>query len=255
MPWEEFSMLRALIVDDEPLARDELTYILRRTKRVDVIGEAENMEDASAQIEQLMPDVVFLDIQLAEGSGLDLARKLLSVDRRPEIVFATAYDEYALKAFELEAVDYILKPFDEYRIQQSVEKICKLHDLRDGSQPLHMLQRSVSHERTDKLAITVEDRILLLNTSKILYISSVEGKTVIVTEDAQYTVSDSLVTFEQKLHNNSIVRVHRAFLVNLDGIVEIQPWFHSTYNLIMKNGSKVPVSRSHMKELKQLIGF
>ncbi|QYR23192.1 LytTR family transcriptional regulator DNA-binding domain-containing protein [Paenibacillus sp. sptzw28] len=248
-------MLRALIVDDEPLARDELTYILRRTKRVDVAGEAENMEDAYAQIGQLMPDVVFLDIQLAEGSGLDLAKQLLSFDRRPEIVFATAYDEYALKAFELEAVDYILKPFDEYRIQQTVEKLCKLNGLRDGSQPLKALQKFVPREQTDKLAITAQDRILLVNICRILYISSVEGKTVIVTEDAQYTVSDSLVTFEQKLHNSPIVRVHRAFLVNLDGIVEIQPWFHSTYNLIMKDGSKVPVSRTHMKELKQLIGF
>ena len=91
--------------------------------------------------------------------------------------------------------------------------------------------------------------------SNLIYIRSLEGKTIIATDDQQYKVSEPLVTFEQKLENTSIVRVHRAFLVNLDAIVEIQPWFHSTYNLVMKDGSKVPVSRTYLKELKQIIGF
>lgn len=249
-------MLKAFIVDDEPLARDELIYILRRSKRVEVVGEAESMEDALAQIQTVLPDVVFLDIQLAEHSGLDAARRLLNMDRRPAIVFATAYDEYALKAFELNAVDYILKPFDESRIQQTVERLIKLQELQDRNPPLMgSLQKFAPSERTDKLAVTADDRILLVTIRNILYISSMEGKTVIVTEDQQYKGTEPLVTYEQKLQSTSIVRVHRAFLVNLDAIVEIQPWFHSTYNLIMKNGAKVPVSRTYTKELKQLIGF
>ncbi|UVI30129.1 LytR/AlgR family response regulator transcription factor [Paenibacillus spongiae] len=247
-------MLKAYIVDDELLARDELTYILRRTKRIEVIGEAESIEQAMSQIHELEPDVVFLDIQLAEDSGLELARQLLETVHPPEIVFATAYDEYALKAFELNAIDYILKPFDENRIQHTVEKIIKLHEARDSHRAAH--PKSASVERPEKLAITVEDRILLVQVSKILYISSEEGKTVIVADDhQQYKVNEPLVTFEQKLQHTSIVRVHRAFLVNVDSIVEIQPWFHSTYTLIMKDGSKVPVSRTYMKELKQLIGL
>ncbi|CAG7644311.1 Sensory transduction protein LytR [Paenibacillus solanacearum] len=248
-------MLKAYIVDDEPLARDELAYLLRRTKRVEVVGEAESMDEALDHIQKLEPDVVFLDIQLAEDSGLDVARKLADARHRPEIVFATAYDEYALKAFELNAADYILKPFDERRIQQTVEKMLRLQQRHDGAAASPAVQKSGLPEKTDKLAVLVEDRILLVNISRIVYISAAEGKTVIVTEDQRYTVNEPLVHYEQKLQHTPIVRVHRAYLVNLDGIVEIQPWFHSTYNLVMKDGSSVPVSRTYMKELKQLIGF
>ncbi|MFK7693269.1 LytR/AlgR family response regulator transcription factor [Paenibacillus sp. HJGM_3] len=248
-------MLKAFIVDDEPLAREELTYILRRNKHVEVVGEAECLETALEGIDREQPDVVFLDIQLAEDNGLDLARRLSELDHRPEIVFATAYDEYALKAFELNAIDYILKPFDEGRIRKTVEKLIKLASVRDSGPTASPYKKPSTPDRTEKLAIVVEDRILLVSLSKIIYIGSVEGKTVVAMDDQQYKVSDPLVAFEQKLQNTSIVRVHRAFLVNLEAIVEIQPWFHSTYTLIMKDGSKVPVSRTYMKELKQFIGF
>ncbi|MCU6339802.1 response regulator, partial [Enterobacter quasiroggenkampii] len=128
-------MLKVFIVDDEPLARDELCYLLRRTKRVDVVGEAESMEEALKRIGALRPDVVFLDIQLAEASGLEAAERLGALDEPPAIVFATAYDEYALRAFELNAADYILKPFDEQRIQLTVEKLEK-----QGSRSVTLMQ-------------------------------------------------------------------------------------------------------------------
>lgn len=246
--------MKAFIVDDEPLARDELAHILRRSKKVEIAGEADCMEDALEDILRLKPEVVFLDIQLAEDSGLDIARRLLELEHRPEIVFATAYDEYALKAFELNAMDYILKPFDEKRIHQTVEKLLRIQQNREGA-PSPGFDKPAPKERTDKLAVMVEDRIMLVQVGKIIYISSMEGKTVIATDDRKYTLNETLVTIEQKLQNTPIVRVHRAFLVNLDAIVEIEPWFHSTCNLVMKDGSKVPVSRTYLKELKQHIGF
>jgi len=248
-------MLKAYIVDDEPLARDELTYILRRLKQVEVVGEADSIERTLEEIRMLRPDVVFLDIQLAEDSGLDLARRLLEYEHRPSVVFATAYDEYALKAFELEAIDYVLKPFDEERIRQTVDKLIRLKINRQIGQPDRSERRTAPPEKTDKLAILEDERFILVSIGKIVSIHSTEGKTIIATDDRQYTVTEPLVSFEQKLLGTSIVRVHRAFLVNLDAIVEIQPWFHSTYNLVMKDGSKVPVSRTHIKELKQFIGF
>ncbi|UHA76212.1 LytTR family transcriptional regulator DNA-binding domain-containing protein [Paenibacillus sp. 481] len=110
-------------------------------------------------------------------------------------------------------------------------------------------------ERTERIAITVEDRIVVVPVRTIVYVTSVEGKTEFVTKDQTYKVNEPLVTIERKLQHSSIVRVHRAFLVNLDQIVEIQPWFHSTYNLIMEDGSSVPVSRTYMKELKHIFGF
>lgn len=251
-------MLKAFIVDDEPLARDELCYLLRRTKRVDVVGEAESMEEALKRIGALRPDVVFLDIQLAEASGLEAAERLGTLDEPPAIVFATAYDEYALRAFELNAVDYILKPFDEQRIQLTVEKLEK-QDSR--SVPL-MKNEVISHskpippERVERLAITtLDERIVVLHVDRIVYIGFEEGKTVVATTEQRYRVGEPLSVLERKLYHPSIIRVHRAYLVNVDRIVEIEPWFHSTCHLKMQDGSSLPVSRTYKKELKQLLGF
>ncbi|PLR76845.1 DNA-binding response regulator [Bacillus sp. V3-13] len=248
-------MLKAFIVDDEPLARDELAYLLLRTKKVEIVGAADNIETAIDQLSDFEIDVLFLDIELGDESGLDLAKRLIELEQRPEIVFATAYDEFALKAFELEAADYILKPFDENRVGQTVEKISKLLARKKAIRPDELQQRPPLLERTGKLAITVEERIVLIDIDSILYISTAEGRTVIAADKQKYYVAEPLVTFERRLQGTSIVRVHRAYLVNLKAILEIQPWFHSTYNLIMPDGEKVPVSRTYTKELKQLLGF
>lgn len=248
-------MLKAFLVDDEPLARDELAYLLKRSRKVEIVGEADQIESALQQLSYIEADVIFLDIQLAEESGLELANKLLESEKRPEIVFATAYDEYALKAFDLHAVDYLLKPFDEERVMRTIEKLTKLFESKAELSSSAMNGHAQTVESVDKLAITVEDRIIIVPVKEILYIYSEEGKTVIITMENKYEASDSLITFERKLINTSIVRVHRAYLVNLNQIKEIQPWFHSTYNLMMPDGETVPVSRTYTKELKKRFGF
>jgi two-component system response regulator LytT len=245
-------MLKAYILDDEPLARDELKYLLIRSEQVEILGEGDCVEDAVADITALKPDLVFLDIELAEENGLSLARQLETLDHTPAIVFATAYDEYALEAFELDAVDYILKPFDEERIQKTLEKIKKLQKLGNKNSSIHF---SMKHNNNGKIAVLVDERIMLLTISDIVYLESSEGKCNIVTNDQMYTVADALVVLEKKLPSPNFFRVHRSFIVNLDYIVEIEPWFNSTYNLHLKDGSKVPVSRTYVKELKRLLGF
>mgnify|MGYP001175455027 CR=1 FL=1 len=247
-------MLKAYIVDDEPLARDELGYLLRRSRKAEVVGEAESLETALAQIQELQPDIVFLDIQLAEQNGMDLARRLAELNLGTEVVFATAYDEYALQAFELNAVDYILKPYDEQRILQTLEKAAKRRELRHNRESGTSRTPSPG-DKIEKLAIYAEDRILLIPVNRIITISSADGKTVITTGEREYQTTEPLASYEQKLRFTSILRVHRAFLVNLDHIVEIQPWFHSTYHLIMKDGTKVPVSRTYLKGLRDRLGF
>lgn len=245
-------MLRAYIVDDEPLARDEIKYLLIRSKQVEMIGESDSLEDAVTNITKLKPDLVFLDIELAEDSGLSLAKQLENLDPTPAIVFATAYDEYALQAFELNAVDYILKPFDEDRIQKSLEKIGRMQKI--GSKDIPS-ESSLKSDRTGKIAVIVDERIILLAYADILYLESSEGKCTIKTLEQEYIVSEALVALEKKLDKTYFLRVHRSFIVNVDHIDEIEPWFNSTYNLIMKNKSKVPVSRTYVKELKQQLGF
>lgn len=245
-------MLKAYIVDDEPLARDELKYLLNRSKQVVVLGESDCVEDAIEDIFGLKPDLVFLDIELADESGLDLAKQLENLNPAPATVFATAYDEFALKAFELNAVDYILKPFDEERIEKTLKKIKKMKKIGDQE---FSVNSTVKNNQNGKIAVLVDERIILLPDADIVYLESSEGKCTIETMDQKYKVSEALVVLEKKLTNTKFLRVHRSFIVNIDHIVEIEPWFNSTYNLIMKNSSKVPVSRTYVKELKQMVGI
>ncbi|TVX85240.1 LytR/AlgR family response regulator transcription factor [Paenibacillus agilis] len=252
-------MIRAFIVDDEPLARDELMYLLRRTKRVDIVGEAESYEEALDGIQETTPDVIFLDIQLSDATGIEIAERLKEDGCQSAIVFATAYDEYALKAFELNATDYILKPYEEARIQQTVEKLAQRLAV-PASQPAAASGSSVSAasktlERTERLAVTVDERIAVLHVDRIIFIESEEGKAVVVTEGQRYKVSEALTVLERKLNHPSMLRVHRSYLVNVDYVREIEPWFHSTYVMKMKDGASIPVSRTYVKDLKQKLGL
>lgn len=246
-------MLRAYIVDDEPLARDELKYLLARTKQVEIVGESDCLDKAYLEILDLHPDLVFLDIELAEDNGLHLAQHLNKLSFNPAIVFATAYDEYALQAFELNAFDYILKPFDEDRIQKTLGKIKKMQTL--GRHKEDLIHSSPKDEYKGKIAVLVDERIRLINCADIIYLESCEGKCTIKTQGQEFRVSEALVVLEKKLSNIDFFRVHRSYIVNMNHISEIEPWFNSTYNLTMSEHSKVPVSRTYVKELKQLIGI
>jgi two-component system response regulator LytT len=245
-------MLKAYIVDDEPLARDELKYLLIRSKQVEILGEGDCLEDAVGDISKLKPDLVFLDIELAEDNGLQLAKHILNLDPIPAIVFATAYDEYALQAFELNALDYLLKPFDENRIQKTLEKIQHMQKIgeKENSFPPSV---QTSHNR--KIAVLVDERFVLLPCDDIVFLESSAGKSIIQTTEQTYKVNEALIVLEKKLIGGKFIRVHRGFIVNIDHIIEIEPWFNSTYNLIMKDSSKVPVSRTYVKELKHLLDF
>jgi two-component system response regulator LytT len=245
-------MLKVYIVDDEPLARDELKYVLNRSKEVKILGESDNIEDAITHIPKLNPDLVFLDIELEEDSGLSLAKQIESLDPAPAIVFATAYDEYALQAFDLNAFDYILKPFDEERIQKTLDKLGKMQKIGKEEVSIYTALRP---DYNRKIAVPVNERIVLLNYEDILFLESCEGKSMIKTMEQKYKVNDTLIVLEKKLNETHFLRVHRGFIVNVNHIAEIEPWFNSTYNLIMKDGSKVLVSRTYIKNLKQLLGF
>jgi two-component system, LytTR family, response regulator LytT len=248
-------MMKAFIVEDEPLARDELKYLLKRSRQVEVVGEAEGIEDAMRDISRLKPELVFLDIELAEGNGLHLAKQLAELDPAPSLIFATAYDEFALQAFELYAFDYLLKPFNEKRIRQTLDKLMKQRQIGKDESRTAPPASHTAVEQTGKLAVSIDDRIVLIDRDTILFIGLVEGKTIIKTEENEYKIGEPLIVLERKLDNRSFLRVHRGFIVNVIHISEIQPWFNSTYNLIMSDGSNIPVSRTYVKELRQLIGF
>ncbi len=243
-------MLKVFIVDDEPLARDELKYLLIQSKQVEIVGEAESFEDAIIHIPNQKPDLAFLDIELGDDNGLQLAQQLHALDSTLNIVFATAYDEYAFQAFELNALDYILKPFDENQIRRMLDKINKVQKIGKKD---HQSSATLSGHKMRKIAVQADDRIILIDSTTIMFAESSEGKCTIKTTENEYKINETLIMLEKKLNLGPFIRVHRSFIVNIDHITEIQPWFNSTYNLIMKDGSQVPVSRTYVKELKSLL--
>ncbi|WP_121643056.1 LytR/AlgR family response regulator transcription factor [Bacillus vallismortis] len=240
-------MLTVLIVDDEMLARDELAYLLKRANKEEmIINEAENIESAFDQMMDQKPDLLFLDVDLSGENGFDIAKRLKKMKHPPAVVFATAYDQYALKAFEVDALDYLTKPFDEERLLQTLKKYKK------ASRDIVELEQN-SHAGQHKLALSVGESIVIVDTKDVIYAGTEDGHVNVKTFENSYTVSDTLVVIEKKLPDADFIRVHRSFVVNTEYIKEIQPWFNSTYNLMMKDGSKIPVSRTYAKELKKLL--
>jgi len=236
--------LRILIVDDEPLARNELTYLLKRNEEVGTVEEADSIESTLERLLRQSFDLIFLDIHLTNESGLDLAEKINRMPNPPLIIFATAYDDYAIQAFERNARDYVLKPFEEERVKQAVKRAAESLKSTASS-----LSESEIEDRT--VPIQAEERIFMVKLTHILALEVNQGETTIYGKLREYTVPDSLASWEEKLNSPFFMRVHRSYVVNINEIVEIQPWFNQTYQLTLSNGLNVPVSRSYMKAFKE----
>lgn len=237
--------MKVFIIDDEMLARDELRYILEQNDRIEVVGDAEDVQHLMEEEALGSIDCLFLDIELQNENGMELAKAISNRPDCPMLVFATAYDDYALQAFEVNAVDYILKPFDDVRIAQTVDKLLDRHEKKKK-------QELEQFEPIQKIAVTSEDRIALVKLEDVLYFTSEESKTIAVTEKKNYVVSDSLVTLEKRLRAQGFMRVHRAFLINKEHLQELEPWGTSKYNVILNGDLSVPVSRMYVKEVRKI---
>lgn len=283
--------LSTLIVDDEPLARQELEYLLKSADDVTVIGQGTNGIEAVSLIESLQPDLVFLDVQMPGLDGFAVLKKLL--DRNltmPEVVFATAYDQYAVRAFEVNAVDYLLKPFNEKRVLQTLEKArarrsaaeansasgtpveqgtaAKLDALlrlmgqqaeavRHGSSSSASLLRT-NQGATGKIVVRAGSRLLLVDQREICF-ASIEGGAISVVTPTIEGLSNcrTLEELMDLLDPDTFWRVHRSYVVNLQHIREVVPWFKSSYQLRMDDPQKteIPVSRSQTKRLRELFNL
>jgi two-component system response regulator LytT len=241
--------MHALIVDDEPLARNELSYLLKQTDEISAIEEADSIEEALEKLLQEKIDIAFLDIHLTEESGLTLADKMNRMANPPIIVFATAYDEYAIEAFERDARDYLLKPFEQKRVKQTVERAKAILSGKEKE------IKETTKEAAEVFPVQMDDRIYMVKVEEILAIEVNQGETTVYTEEKEYKTTDPLTAWEEKLPNPPFMRVHRSYLVNLDKIIEIQPWFNQTYQLTIKNDLKIPVSRSYVQLFKKQIGL
>jgi len=256
--------LSAVIVDDEQLARDELAYLLKNADDVSVVAQGKNGLEAVSLIKEHNPDLVFLDVQMPGLDGFGVIKKL--VDRKiplPKIVFATAFDQYAVKAFEVNAVDYLLKPFDKKRVAQALQKARSQQDA--GELPAEKIDNLVRmlapKSQSSKILLKALGRMFLVDQKEICYASIEDGViTVVTTGPSGMEGHSNCRTLEELLDTldpSIFWRAHRSYLVNINRIREVIPWFKSSYQLRMddKKQSEIPVSRAQTKRLRELFGL
>ncbi len=259
--------LRAVLVDDEQLARDELGYLLGRLGGIDVIGEAGNGLEALATIERLHPDIVFLDVQMPGLTGFEVARRMVDARVASHIIFVTAYDQHAIEAFEVNAVDYLLKPVDPARLEVAVQRARRRISAElplprgatgvDADQLEKIVQLVAEKQsRRERLAIKVGERFLLVQAEEIIYASLAgDSITVVTPQHAGTSNYRTLDELQARLDPSVFWRVHRSHLVNINKIKEIVPWFSRNYILRMKDekATEIPVSRTQTRRLREYL--
>ncbi|MFD1019251.1 LytR/AlgR family response regulator transcription factor [Thalassobacillus hwangdonensis] len=236
--------ITALIVDDERFSREELSFLLEGFESIQVIGEADSGESAVMKTIQLQPDVLFLDVEMPKMNGLEVAKAVRELKKVPRIIFATAYPDFAVDAFRHEALDYLLKPYEEEQVAEAVHRLMKYFD--------HSKQTIVSAPSPSKLAIEGEDEIIYLEPEDIYYVFRDDRITKIVGEKREYETKLPLKDVEQRLAGYSFFRIHKSYLVNLDYVDRLIPWFNGAYQLQVKGKhEQLSVSRNYVKTLRK----
>lgn len=294
-------MIRTILIDDEAPARDELRYLLttNHSTTIDIIGEADNATSAISLITREKPQLIFLDIHMRGLSGLELAEVIRDISPDSRIIFATAYDEYALKAFELQALDYVVKPIEEERLAKAIQHVLKalypqgLPMAESASVHTNTTEsntaKTISHQantaetisrptntaeiasetsfslpavRTNKLAVDDGAHILLIDLDSIAYITGESGRLEVHTDSGKYGSNKTLTELQERLRGTSLYRVHRSYIVNLNKVREVVPWFKGTYWLRLPQQTAkgqelvdIPVSKAQVKLIKELLGI
>lgn len=246
--------LRAIVIDDEELARKRLRKMLRSyEKDLEVVGEAENGEDAVNKIETLHPDLIFLDVQMPGFDGFEVVRR---VRHKPLIVFTTAYDEYALRAFEENSVDYLLKPIEQKRLDRAIEK---LRLLQQSPQPavydhLEQLLSRLASPPLQRLQVKTGDKIVLIEIGEVAYFEAKDKYTFLHTFEQEHLIEMTLTELEEKLDKSSFVRIHRSTIVNLKYVREMVKWFGGKYKVRLRDKAKTElvVSRGYVGRIQKL---
>jgi two-component system, LytTR family, response regulator len=264
--------LRTIVVDDEQLAREELCFLLSQLNAMEVVGQAANGIEALRAIEEHGPDLVLLDVQMPGLTGFEVARRLVRAGVDTQLVFVTAYDQHAIEAFEVNAVDYLLKPVEAVRLATAVDRVRRRIQLdrpplaTDGSAARkgqradeleRVLQLLAEREgRREQLAVKVADRFLLVQADEVVHVSVEDDVITVVTNSLSGTSNyRTLDELQARLDPAIFWRVHRSHLVNINKIKEIVPWFSRNYILKMRDGkgTEIPVSRSQTKRLREYL--
>ncbi len=258
--------LRVLVVDDEQLAREELCFLLGQFGGIEIVGQARDGVEALRMCGDLKPDLLFLDVQMPGLTGFEVARRLIDAEVLPMLVFVTAFDQYAIEAFTVNAVDYLLKPVDLDRLEQAIERVRRrVASEQTSKAPLPLspqdLERVIEavqarQDRREQIAIRTGERFVLVQADEIVHASLVDETIVVVTNSVSGTSNyRTLDELQARLDPAIFWRVHRSHLVNITNIKEIVPWFSRNYILRMKDpkATEIPVSRSQTKRLREYL--
>ena len=241
--------LKALVVDDEPVARRKLTMLLESETAVEVVGECEDGAGAVETIRRLRPDVVFLDVQMPGLDGFDVI-DALEPREQPEIVFVTAYDRYAVRAFETHAVDYLLKPFERARLRKTIERLTTRSGGRDAGRRVHAAVDSVrAQQPLRRVLVKTTGRIYAVRVEDIESIEAAGHYLELHTGSATHLLRESLGALEPRLDPARFVRIHRSSIVNVDHVRELQPAVHGEFVVTLQSGRRLNCSRTYAETL------
>ncbi|GGF65402.1 DNA-binding response regulator [Paenibacillus albidus] len=241
--------MRAIIVEDEVLARQELAFLIEAHSGIEIAAQFEDGLDALKYLQAEEVDVLFLDINIPSIDGVLLAQNISKFSVKPYIVFITAYKEHAAEAFEIEAFDYILKPYSEVRIKAMLHKLETAYASRG-----RLGEEEERNPVSNKVNLWKNEKIIVVDADDIYYASAQEKTTSVMTKSGEYSMALSISDFHSRLPQDRFFRCHRSYLVNLSKIKEIIPWFNNTYLLRLRDlDFEVPVSRSRVKEFRQIM--
>lgn len=243
--------IKAIIVDDEDLGRCIIKEYLTQHPNIEILSECRDAHEALQAIEKFHPDLIFLDIQMPEINGFELLDML---DEKPKVIFSTAYDQYAIQAFEVNAIDYLLKPYDSDRFTMAVERaVNSLLSKRESDETIVKLLQTIKSGQNylDRLLIKSAGRIVIVSVKEITLIQAMDDYVEVNTKKESYLIQHSLNHLEERLNPDQFIRVHRSFIVNIDAVRDIISWSSGRYKLFLKNGKEIFLSRTGYQKLKR----
>lgn len=250
--------IRTLIVDDEPLAREKLRGFLEKEKSIEIIGECRDGREALETIDNEGPDLVFLDVQMPEMDGFEVLENI-EPERLPTVIFVTAYDQYALKAFDVHAVDYLLKPFDRQRFKAALDRAgteLERRQVGDVKRQLLALLSDVETRRTKyppRLVIKSSGRVVFLKVDDVDWVDAAGNYVRLHAGNETHMLRETMGRLEKRLDPEKFLRIHRSTIVNIERIRELQQQFHGDYLVVLKNGQRLTLSRSYRDRIQDLL--
>lgn len=247
-------MIKVILIDDEPLSREILKAYLKKFEQVEVVQECNDGFEGVKAVQHHQPDLIFLDIQMPKINGFEMLELL---DPRPPVIFITAFDEFALKAFEANAIDYLLKPVPEDRFCKAIEKYLQQVTTSSASRSTDQLLEAMAHTpaQQNRIVVKTGSKVKIIPIHDILYLEADDDYVKVTTAEGQFLKNKTLQFYEQTLDPQQFVRVHRSYIVHINQITKIEPYQKETHLAILRGGTQIPVSKTGYAKLKSLLGI